>query len=100
VIDHIRGHAAERPRHPALIVGSDDGSDGVVTYAELVESFEAIAARLCDAGATPAERCGLIARQGRGFVEAALGILAADLCLVPIPDGDSAEAEARHADEA
>ncbi len=33
-----------------------------------------------------------MAKQGRGFVELALGILAADACLVPIPDEPGDEA--------
>ncbi len=41
-----------------------------------------------------------MARQGRGFIEAALGILAADCCLVPIPHDATPAARARHVKEA
>ena len=57
-----------------------------ISYAELVARFDAGAARLRDAGLARGERCGLVARQGAGFVEHALAILAAGGCLVPIPD--------------
>ncbi len=66
----------------------DDGADGscVVSYRELVESAEAHARAFTAQGLRPSERCGLQAPQGRGFVERALGVLAAGGCLVPIPD--------------
>ena len=99
VIDRIRAHGGERPRHPALVIDDARGPT-TVTYAELVEAFEAIAVRLRRDGAVAGERCGLVARQGRGFIEAALGILAADLCMVPIPDAATAAARERHAREA
>jgi long-chain acyl-CoA synthetase len=86
VVDRIREQAARAPAHPALLI--DDGQGGLrtVTAAELVASFEAHAKRLRADGVRPGDRCGLVARQGRGFVELALGILASDGCLVPIPD--------------
>ena len=85
VIDLVRAQARERPEHPALVA---DARDGVtrISYAELVARLEARAASLRAAGLAPAERCGLLARQGPGFVETALAILAAGACLVPIPD--------------
>jgi long-chain acyl-CoA synthetase len=86
VIDRIREQAARAPEQPALLL--DDGQGGVrtVSAAELVGSFEAHAKRLRAEGVRPADRCGLLARQGRGFIELALGILASDACLAPIPD--------------
>lgn len=84
VLDSIRAHARARPGHPALIA---DGDVPVrVDYGALVARVETQAERLRAAGVAPGERCGLVARQGRGFVEAALGILAAGACLVPIAD--------------
>ncbi len=86
VIDRIREQASRAPEHPALLV--DDGQGGIrtVSAGELVGIFEAHAKRLRAEGVRPADRCGLLARQGRGFIELALGILASDACLVPIPD--------------
>jgi long-chain acyl-CoA synthetase len=86
VVDEIRARARERPDHAALVVDRNDGPAERVNYAALVDAFDAHAARLRQHGAAAGDRCGLVARQGRGFVEAALGILAADLCLVPIAD--------------
>jgi len=54
--------------------------------------MDAVAARLRAAGLREGERCGLVARQGAGFVAGALGILAAGACLVPIPDDATDEA--------
>jgi long-chain acyl-CoA synthetase len=85
VIDRIRERAAREPAHTAL-VSEASGAVVSVTYAELVARFEAHAARLRAEGLADGDRCGLVARQGRGFVELALGILAAGGCLAPIPD--------------
>ena len=86
VVDCIRERAALAPDHPALV--SDDGAGGarVTSYRELVLRFERHAERFRDAGLRTADRCGLVAPQGSGFVERSLGILAAGGCLVPIPD--------------
>lgn len=87
IVDQIREQARQRPAHPAIVV---DGRQGEtlesVTYAELVARFDARAGDLRGQGVAPSSRCGLVAQQGRGFVEAALAILAAEACLVPIPD--------------
>jgi long-chain acyl-CoA synthetase len=86
VVEAIRRQAALRPEQPALVV--DDGAGGSirVRYAELVKRADAHAAWLRAEGVLPGDRCGLVAPQGRGFVELALGILAARACLVPVPD--------------
>jgi long-chain acyl-CoA synthetase len=62
-----------------------------------VRRFEAGAARLRAAGVRPGDRCGLVARQGAGFVEEALSILAAGACLVPVADDGSGPALERFA---
>ncbi len=92
VLDEIRTQAERRPDRPAIVSAGPDGALAVRTYAELVAAFERYAAGFRAAGAEPGQRCGLIAKQGAGFVEAALGLLAADLCMVPIPDDTGAEA--------
>ena len=86
VIDRIRARAASDPDHAALVLGVASGEFASVSYAELVSRFESHAARLVDSGVRSGDRCGLVARQGRGFIELALGILDAGGCLAPIPD--------------
>ena len=99
VLDAIRAHARERPAHPALCSDRDGASESV-SYAELVRRFEAGAARLREAGVRRGQRCGLVARQGAGFVEAALAILDAGACLAPIPDDETGPARERFAERA
>ena len=86
VVDLIRERASRAPQQPALILDDGEGGIRIVSAAELVAVFTAHAERLRAQGARPGDRCGLVARQGRGFIELALGILASDACLVPIPD--------------
>jgi len=102
VIDRIRERAAEAGDRPAIHLGGGGrdglgggggngldeggGGDSIVSYADLVASFENHAGRLRAAGVASGDRVGLMARQGPRFIEAALGVLAADACVVPIPD--------------
>lgn len=86
VIDRIREQASQACGQPALFVDDGRGGTGVVSAGELVGIFEAHAKRLCAEGVRAGDRCGLVARQGRGFIELALGILASGACLVPIPE--------------
>jgi long-chain acyl-CoA synthetase len=97
VVDEIRAQAARRPAHPALVC---ERSGKRVAYAELVEVFHAHAGRLRAEGLEPGERCGLVAAQGRGFIELALAVLTAGGCLAPVPEdhrGRVFEAFARRA---
>jgi long-chain acyl-CoA synthetase len=86
IIDDIRARARARPSQPALLSDTGGGRTQTLSYAELVGNFDACAKRLTAEGVRPGDRCGLQARQGRGFVELGLGILAAGGCLAPIPD--------------
>ena len=86
VVDLIRERAALAPDQPALILDAGEGGIRIVSAAELVAVFTAHAERLRAQGVRAGDRCGLVARQGQGFIELALGILASDACLVPIPD--------------
>jgi long-chain acyl-CoA synthetase len=86
VVDRIREQASRAPEQPALCVDDGRGGSRVVSAAELVAIFEAHAKRLRAEGVAPGDPCGLLARQGRGFIELALGILASGACLVPIPE--------------
>jgi long-chain acyl-CoA synthetase len=99
VLDAIRAHARAIPTHPALCSDRGGRSD-TVSYAELVARFEAGAERLRRAGLARGDRCGLVARQGAGFIEHALAILAAGGCLTPIPDDATGSARERFADAA
>jgi len=92
VFDTLRARAAQQPDHAALIV--DQGESGVrsVSYAALIARAEAIGERLQQDGLAVGDRCGLVAPQGAGFIEYALGILAAGGCFVPIPDDTRGEA--------
>jgi long-chain acyl-CoA synthetase len=89
ITEPIREFAARTPGHPALIssirTGKSSKKSEIVSHGELVGNFDAIAKRLRAEGLLPGDRCGLIAKQGRHFIELALGIMAADGCLVPIP---------------
>jgi long-chain acyl-CoA synthetase len=87
VIDALRARAARAPEHLALVAEArGEGVAERVSYGALVERMEAVASRLRGAGVAAGDRCGLVAPQGVGFVEHALGVLAADACLVPIAD--------------
>jgi len=91
VVDRIRQHAVRSPEHPAWIENDRQGGCRVVSYAEAVGNFDAVSKRLIAEGLVAGDRCGLIARQGGGFIELALGVLAAGGCLVPIPDDHKGE---------
>jgi long-chain acyl-CoA synthetase len=87
VLDLIRAHAARAPEHPALVVArAGEAEPERIGYGELVARVDRLTARLLAGGVRPAQRTGLVARQGAGFIELALAILAADACFVPIPD--------------
>ncbi len=59
-------------------------SGDVVTYAELVQGADDTAKWLRLRGCRPGERCGLIMADGSQFLQSALGILSAGLCVAPI----------------
>ncbi len=86
VVEALRARAAAQPDALAWVAEDASGAGRRRDYAGLVEAMDARAARLHAAGVEPGDRCGLVARQGPGFVESALGILAAGGCLVPIAD--------------
>lgn len=87
VVDLIREHALRAPESAALVVSGGTGDEPTrVSYRELVARVAALEAELRSAGVTNAQRVGLVARQGRGFIELALAILSCRACLVPIAD--------------
>jgi long-chain acyl-CoA synthetase len=71
-------------RQPNLLAYSRHDCDCRLTYRDLVDRARKTAAWLTESGCQPGERCGLILEDGADFLIAALGILAARLCLVPI----------------
>lgn len=100
VLDAIRAQAEEHPHAVAWVADRGEGRPETRCYAELIEQVDILAADLVAAGIQPGERWGLLAPQGEGFIEQALAILAADACLVPIPDdtaGPALEAFAERA---
>jgi len=56
-----------------------------VSYGTLAARIARHASTLRQAGVARGDRCGVIAPQGAGFVETALGVMATGACLVPIP---------------
>jgi long-chain acyl-CoA synthetase len=98
-LERIREHAHARPGEAALVIDRGEAPATIVGYGELAAAFAALGAELRARGVRPGDRCGLRAQQGRPFVEGALGILAADACLVPIPEDTTGEALARAARE-
>jgi long-chain acyl-CoA synthetase len=92
IVDRIRECALRAPSQAAWVENDRAGGAHTVSYAEAVGNFDAIAKRLVAEGLAPGDRCGLIAKQGGGFIELALGVLAAGGCLAPIPDDYKGEA--------
>lgn len=90
IIDDIRARADEAPLYVALLSAQRDGADVATTYAELVGNLARYSRLVSTHVDGPARLVGLVAPQGSEFVAAALGVLDAGCCLVPIPD-DQAE---------
>ncbi len=90
VVDLIRAHAARAPEQPALVVGGAGGAR--VSYRALLARVDALAGSLGAGGVGRAQRIGLVAKQGAGFVELALAILECGACLVPIAEDHTGRA--------
>jgi long-chain acyl-CoA synthetase len=84
----IRQKAETQPDQTAY---SSSEKDETLTYRDLVDRADRTAAWLAGRGCRKGERCGLILEDGSEFLIAALGILSAGLCLVPIGTFLSAE---------
>ncbi|MCP5056050.1 MAG: acyl--CoA ligase [bacterium] len=100
VLDAIRAQADEHPNAVAWIADRGEGGSEARCYAEMMQRVDAITIDLVAAGIGSGERWGLIAPQGEEFIEQALAILAANACLVPIPEdtaGPALEAFAERA---
>jgi long-chain acyl-CoA synthetase len=81
ILTIIRRQAEIRPDH--LAFSRLDRGDRV-TYRQLIERVDSVAQWLTKRGCRGGERCGLMLADGADFLESALGILEAGLCLVPI----------------
>ena len=81
ILTIIRQKSETQPDRLAFSSGQE-GDD--VTYRELTDRAQKVAARLIERGCRKGERCGLIATDAAEFLVSALGILAAGLCLAPI----------------
>jgi long-chain acyl-CoA synthetase len=77
----IRHQSETQPNHLAFSSGEEGDQ---LTYRELVDRADEVAAHLLERGCRKGERCGLIATDGSDFLVSALGILATGLCLAPI----------------
>jgi long-chain acyl-CoA synthetase len=77
----IRQKSQAQPNQLAFSNGEEGNG---LTYGELVDRADQVAACLLERGCRKGERCGLIVADGADFLVAALGILAAGLCLAPI----------------
>ncbi|MBV8378508.1 MAG: acyl--CoA ligase [Verrucomicrobia bacterium] len=69
---------------PGQLAFSESEHGVKLTYRELIERADDVAAGFIKRGGRPGERCGLILAEGADFLVSALGILAAGLCLLPI----------------
>ncbi|SEH00068.1 amino acid adenylation domain-containing protein [Nonomuraea solani] len=87
VPDLVAGRAAERPGATAIVHGTT-----TLTYRELLESADRLAARLRAAGVGPEVPVGLCLPRGAGMVVGALAVLRAGGAYVPL---DPAHPEAR-----
>jgi long-chain acyl-CoA synthetase len=81
ILTIIRQTSEVQPDQLAFSSGQK-GND--VTYRELMDRADQVAARLIERGCRKGERCGLVLADGADFLVSALGILAAGLCLAPI----------------
>jgi long-chain acyl-CoA synthetase len=81
IVQLIRERAVSQPEQPAYI---PYGSGESLSYRALVEAADQVADWLRSSGCQPGQRCGLLMPEGAGFLIHALGVLTADLCLVPV----------------
>ncbi len=93
VVDEIRYWASERPEHPALLIAHRGSAElERVTYAELLHAVDQRRGELRGSLGNRAARVGMVAPQGRSFIEVALAIVDSGGCFVPIPDDQSESA--------
>ena len=81
ILTIIRRQCETQPDQLAFSSSEEEGS---LTYRELIDRADKVAAMLIQRGCRKGERCGLTLADGADFLVSALGFLAAGLCLVPI----------------
>ena len=90
IVDLVRATAEQRPEHVAVL-----GSTQRLSYAELVEQVEHVAAHLCRQGVSSGDRVGLCVERSEKLVVAILGLWRAGAAYVPIePDHPPARIQA------
>jgi long-chain acyl-CoA synthetase len=77
--DDLYAHAAARPSHPAVICGEER-----LTYAELLERVEDVAAGLADRGVGASDAVGLLLPNSTDFVAGFLAITGLGAVAVPL----------------
>ena len=92
ILTLIRQRAEKQPSNVAFC--SVESGD-TLTYEELIRNSEGIAKWLRQRGCRPGERCGLVVDDGSEFLESALGILSAGLCVAPVAKSLPADAKDR-----
>ena len=78
--------ATTSARHPHRLAVTDIRSGRTLTYGELADEAERVAAFLRACGVEPGQRIGLLAPNGLAYLPAAFGLLGAGACLVPVAD--------------
>jgi long-chain acyl-CoA synthetase len=81
ILTLIRQVAENQPNHPVFCYPE---SGEMLTYAELVRSADNVSDWLRQCDCRPGERCGLVMADGSEFLQSALGVLSAGMCIAPI----------------
>src|SRR5215470_6004202 len=79
--DLLETSAARHSNRPAV---TDVQSGRALTYGRLADEAARVAAFLVAQGVKPAQRIGLIAPNGLGYLPAAFGLLATGACMTPL----------------
>src|SRR5258708_34774948 len=83
--DLIRAHAAERPDHPALVLG-----DATLSYAGLAALMNRIAFALQRDGVGNGDAVAICARTSINYAATFCGVLAAGAAVAPLPPSSTA----------
>ncbi|UKY54619.1 amino acid adenylation domain-containing protein [Streptomyces inhibens] len=83
----IARRAAERPDATAVLTHSRSGLEHALSYRDLDEQAERLAARLADEGAGPERLVAVVLPRGPGLVVALLAVLKAGAAYLPVDPG-------------
>ena len=95
----VRGHARERPSHPALIQEDSKGL-AQLDYAGLDARMDAVAARLQTDGVRSGETIAICATNSIEYAILFLGALRAGVCVAPLSPSSTADSIERMRDDA